>query len=50
VQRKYGRKTLMSRLFLIISRCMAGCEGDKKKFQGFEGARGQGGKVKKRGK
>jgi hypothetical protein len=37
VQKKYGRKGLMSRLFLIISRCMAGCDGDRnKRFQGFE--------------
>jgi len=37
VQKKYGRKGLMSRLFLIISRCTAGCECDRKK--GFKGSR-----------
>ncbi len=31
VQKKYGRKGLMSRLFLIILRCMAECKGDRNK-------------------
>jgi len=31
VQKKYGRKGLMSRLFLIILRCMARCKGDRNK-------------------
>jgi hypothetical protein len=35
VQKKYGRKGLMSRVFLIISRCMAGCEGDRKNVPRF---------------
>ncbi len=31
VQKKYGRKGLMSRLFLIILCCMAECKGDRNK-------------------